>query len=223
MMRTRFVALAGAVAILALAGMAAAEVVGKTTGPLIGKTARLAECSLGDLVADAVRAQAGAEVALVPASQLRQRDLPAGDLTADALTDSLVSPDEQVAIVSMDGKTLRSAIEFALTMAPDKPNPAFLQVSGISVTFRSDRPQNQRVGEVQVGASPLVAERQYRVAMPASLAKGALGYFRLFDGLERKQTGGTLGAALVDYVAKQRTVTPQSGRLSDLAPPAQKQ
>jgi len=214
--------LTGAVAILALAGIAAAEVVGKTTGPLVGKSVRLAECSLGDLVADAVRAgTVGAEVALVPASQLRQKDLPAGDLTKDALTDALMSPDEQIALTEMDGAKLQSALEFGLVMLPNKPNPALLQVSGIAVTFRSDAPQNQRVLGVQVGSSPLLPERKYRVAMPMSLAKGALGYFRLFDGLKVQQTDKSMAKALVDYV-RGKTITPQSGRLRDLAPPADK-
>jgi 2',3'-cyclic-nucleotide 2'-phosphodiesterase (5'-nucleotidase family) len=221
MTKIRLLVLTGAAAILAVAGVAAAEVVGKTTGPLVGKSARLAECSLGDLVADAVRASAGAEVALVPASQLRQKDLPAGDLTKDALTDALMSPDEQIALTEMDGAKLQSALEFGLAMLPNKPNPALLQVSGIAVTFRSDAPQNQRVLGVQVGSSPLVPERTYRVAMPASLAKGALGYFRLFDGLEVQKTGPTIAEALVGYT-RGKTITPQSGRLRDLAPPAQK-
>jgi len=221
MTKIRLLVLTGAAAILAVAGVAAAEVVGKTTGPLVGKSARLAECSLGDLVADAVRASAGAEVALVPASQLRQKDLPAGDLTKDALTDALMSPDEQIALTEMDGAKLQSALEFGLAMLPNKPNPALLQVSGIAVTFRSDAPQNQRVLGVQVGSSPLVPERKYRVAMPTSLAKGALGYFRLFDGLEVQQTESSMAEALVDYV-RGKTITPQSGRLRDLAPPALK-
>jgi len=221
MTKIRLLVLTGAAAILAVAGVAAAEVVGKTTGPLVGKSARLAECSLGDLVADAVRASAGAEVALVPASQLRQKDLPAGDLTKDALTDALMSPDEQIALTEMDGAKLQSALEFGLAMLPNKPNPALLQVSGIAVTFRSDAPQNQRVLGVQVGSSPLVPERKYRVAMPTSLAKGALGYFRLFDGLEVQKTGPTIAEALVGYT-RGKTITPQSGRLRDLAPPALK-
>ena len=221
MTKIRLLVLTGAAAILAVAGVAAAEVVGKTTGPLVGKSARLAECSLGDLVADAVRASAGAEVALVPASQLRQKDLPAGDLTKDALTDALMSPDEQIALTEMDGAKLQSALEFGLAMLPNKPNPALLQVSGIAVTFRSDAPQNQRVLGVQVGNAPLLPERTYRVAMPMSLAKGALGYFRLFDGLEVQQTESSMAEALVDYV-RGKTITPQSGRLRDLAPPALK-
>jgi 5'-nucleotidase len=201
--------------------LADAEVVGKTTGPLDATKAREAESSLGNLVADAARASLKAEIALVPASQLRDVTLPAGDLTREALSNALLYPDEKTVLVEVTGAQVRAALERGLSMLPGKPNAAFLQVSGLTVTFRSDEPEGQRVVGVQVGGSALVAERNYKAAMPSSLAKGALGYFRVFDGLKPTQTGAAISDAVVDLV-RGKTISPQSGRLRDLAPPPEK-
>jgi hypothetical protein len=71
-----------------------------------------------------------------------------------------------------------------------------------------------------VGSAPLLPDRIYKVAMPLSLANGALGYFRVFDGIKPTKTGPAIGDALGAYVAATKTIAPQSGRLRDLAPAA---
>ncbi len=99
-----------------------------------------------------------------------------------------------------------------------KPSTAFLQVSGMRVTFRSEAPPGQRLAEVRVGREVLSPGKVYRVAMPASLAKGALGYFRIFDGLKVKQTGPALADALCDYIRAEGTISPSAEpRLKDLS------
>ncbi len=67
---------------------------------------------------------------------------------------------------------------------------------------------------------PIFADRYLIWAMPAALAKGALGYFRIFNGLQPKKTGPAIGEAVVEYVLAARTVAPQGGRIRDLSRPA---
>jgi len=201
--------------------LAWAEVVGTATAPLDGTKARASECSLGDLVADAVRAGVDAELALVQASQFRLEAIPAGALTRQALTEALLYPDEQIVLVEVPGDKLLAALERSLSMLPN-PSTAFLQVSGITVTFRSQNRLEERVTEVKVGGDQLSPTRTYQVGMPASLAKGALGYFRIFNGLEPKRTGPALGEAVCEYVRAKRAISPPpSPRLRDLTPPKQ--
>lgn len=222
MARTRCWTMTGAALILVLSAcLAAAEVVGKAAGPLDASKAREAESSLANLVADAARASLKAEIALVPASQLRDVTLPAGDLTRETLSNALLYSDEKIVLVEVTGAQIRAALERGLSMLPGKPNAAFLQVSGLAITFRSDAPEGQRLLGVQVGGSALLPERKYKAAMPYSLAKGALGYFRVFDGLKPTETGPAIADAVVDHV-RGKTISPQSGRLRDLAPPAGK-
>ncbi len=188
------------------------EVLGTATAPLDSSRARERECSLGDLAADAARASVGAQVALVQASLLRPQTLPAGDLTREALTGALLYPEEQIVLVEISGQQIRSALERGVSMLP-KPSTGFLQVAGVSVVFRPDLKAGQRVTQVKVGDTAISPDKAYRVAMPASLAKGGLGYYRIFDGLKPKQMGPKLGNAVCDYVRAARKITPATGRL----------
>jgi 2',3'-cyclic-nucleotide 2'-phosphodiesterase (5'-nucleotidase family) len=210
------------------AGAACAEVLGSSAVPLSAEEVREAECPLGDLAADAARSamqidaarsSTQADLALVQASQFRQTVIPDGNLTREALTGALLYPDEEIVLVRISGEQLQSALERGLSMLP-KPSTAFLQVSGITVTFRSDWAAGQRVTEVRVGPEVLSPGKTYRVAMPASLAKGALGYFRIFKGLKAEATGPALGDALCSFVSAQQVVPPVTEpRLRDLSKP----
>jgi len=201
------------------AGAACAEVLGSSAVPLSAEKVREAECPLGDLAADAARSAMQADLALVQASQFRPAVIPAGNLTREALTGALLYPDEEIVLVRISGEQLQSALERGLSMLP-KPSTAFLQVSGIAVTFRSDAAAGQRVDEIRVGPDALSPGKAYRVAMPASLAKGALGYFRIFRGLKPEATGPALGDALCSFVSAQQAVPPVTEpRLRDLSKP----
>lgn len=212
-----------ALAAVALAGASAvlAAVVGETTAPLDGRPVRKAECSLGDLVADSARAAVKADVALIQAGLLREELLPAGPLTDEQLKAVLLYPEEQVVLVELPGRKLQAALERGLSALP-QPSAAFLQVSGVRVTFRSQAPAGNRIETVLVGEKPLVPDQSYRAAVSASLAKGALGYFRVFNGLKPKEVGPPLHQALGAYVRANSPLRPGPGdRLRDLsAPPA---
>jgi 5'-nucleotidase len=156
-----------------------------------------------------------AEAALVQASQLRPVEIPKGDLTREVVLGALLYPDENVVLVELSGKQVRDALERGLSMLPN-PNTGFLQVSGLHVTYKSEDPPGQRVVEVKLSGAALSPTKMYKVAMPASLAKGALGYFRVFGDLQPKQ-GPQLGQAVADFVLAMRTISPQTGRLRDLS------
>lgn len=208
------------------AGAAWGEVTKTSTEPLSAEKAREAECSLGNLVADAARwamSDMQADLALVQASQLRRTVIPADDVTCHALAGALLYPDEQVVLVRISAKQLEEALERSLSMLP-KPSTAFLQVSGITVTFSSDAKAGDRLRQVKVGPQALSEGKTYRVAMPASLAKGALGYFRIFKELTVEATGDdALGDALCDYVsATKQVISPsKERRLRDLSVPSE--
>ncbi len=196
------------------------EVVGKTTAALDAVQVKTGETTLGDLVADAMRDAGKAEAALAPAGSVRPETLPAGDLTRERLAGVLVFPEEQVVVIELKGSEITQALERSLAFLP-KPSTSLLQVSGMTVAFRSAAAAGQRVAEVTVGGAPLAPARTYRVAMPLSLAKGAMGYYRIFGVREVKLFGPTLKDAVASYVQATGTITPVSGRrLRDLSQPA---
>jgi len=220
-MKRRFVT---TLAILGLLSMIAlAQSVTTSRVALDSRSAGSQESTLADVVADAMRAAAKTEVALLNASQLRPTLLPAGPVESAAIVGALVYPDEHVVVAEITGAKLAAALERGVAIAP-KPNKGFLQVSGISYQYDSRRTGNRLVSVI-VGTKPLDPARKYTVAMPASLAQGALGYFKVFNGLKAKDTGRSLQQVVADYLKANPEITlkPAEGepafRIKDLAPP----
>jgi len=178
---------------------------------------QLGESTLGNLVADAVRRAGGADLALVTAVSLSDNAaVPAA--TPDAAHAALRYPGDLVLVVELTGAQIRDALEFGLSQLP-RPHKGLLQVSGITVVYDSSKPINQRVASVTVGRAALVAEQKYQVAMPSSLARGALGYFRVWSQPAARDAGVTMADALLNYLRAGAPAARRDGRLRDTASP----
>ncbi len=220
-MRNRLVT--SCLSILALASIAAAATVLTTSSSsLEGKNVAKAETTLGNLVADAVRAEAQGDLALVNASQIRAVDLPAGAITDEAISGTLAYQDEKIALVTLKGSKITACLERGLSMTPE-PNKGFLQVSGMFVKFDSRRKAGERVLQVNLGGKALEPDKEYKAAMPLSLAKGAGGYFTILNGATVKPIDTTLLATVKSYLITKGTASAKadSPRLQDIVPSAQ--
>jgi len=150
--------------------------------------------------ADLIREEANTPLAFLPAGLLKQPD-PGGDLAS-----MILYPTNEIVVVRLSGAEIREAFERSLANYPT-PSNAFLQISGATVVFSSSA-SRERVLEVKIGDSPLEASRQYEVTMPESLARGALGYFKIWDKSKIvRNTGKTL-----DEVLKGKTDAVRSPR-----------
>ncbi len=177
---------------------------------------QLGESALGNLVADAVRRAGGADIALVTAVSLNDNAAtPAAN--PDSARAALRYPGDLVVVVELTGAQVRDALEFGLSQLP-RPHKGLLQVSGIAVVYDSTKPVNQRVASVTVGRAPLAAEQKYQVGMPSSLARGALGYFRIWSQPAARDTGLVMSDALLAHL-KAGGVARRDGRLRDTASP----
>lgn len=170
---------------------------------LSSKGSASAESSLGSYVADAVRLAAKADVAVVPSSLLRDVDIPADKLTAQAVQDALMDSGQNIAVLVITGAQLRDAIERSVGLYP-RPNAGFLQVSGITFRFEPSAKQGERLGEITINRRPVSPDQSLRVAMPASLASGALGYFRVWGDVKpTDEKPGTIGKAIESFLASE--------------------
>jgi len=206
-------------AVLALSAVGTYAASCKVTIPLDGRTARMGESTLGDFVADAARAALDADVALIQAGQLRGDILPVGELDEECMQMALLYPGEPLMLTQIPGSKVLEALERGLSALP-QPNPGFLQISGMTVIYRPSDAAGRRVVSVTVGAEPLNPTRTYSVAMPSSLAKGAMGYSRVFQNLKPKpgSASPSLSEAAAQYVRTHRTVSITPGqRLQDLS------
>lgn len=139
------------------------------------------ETSIGSLVADAFRSQMRAEVGFVAAGDLKASDaaLAAGKVKPEEVAAYLAYPNDKLAVLSLDGKTIRAALERSVSSYP-RPGLSFLQVSGLTYAFDPKKPSGQRVDNISIGNAPISADKKYTVAVMKSLADGALGYWKIW-------------------------------------------
>ncbi|HEY3397425.1 MAG TPA: 5'-nucleotidase [Armatimonadota bacterium] len=157
------------------------------------------ETSFGDLAADALCASANTTVALVPAVSFKPGTIPAPGASLAQFSSLLQTPDESWAVSSLTGAQLRRALERSLSRAP-LPNTAFLQVSGLTLTYNAAQPRDQRIVALTGAQGPIEPDQTYEVVMPLFLAQGGSGYFQIFDkeSIVRRGTQG-LGAAIAQF------------------------
>lgn len=147
---------------------------------------------LAQAAADVLAERAGVEIAFLPAGILKAE--PAGrDLAA-----IIQFPSDEIVVVRLKGKDIIDGLERSVANLPDA-NSAFLQVSGLSIVYSPTGAPGSRISEVKAGETLIQLQKDYEVAMPNSLARGALGYFKIWDKSKIvRSTEVTLGDALKD-------------------------
>ena len=168
-------------------------------------------------IVEAMRSATGAEMALLGAAFFNESaSAPTTGFTADDLIKSLAHPDDEVVVLSLRGTQILQALERALELYPQKNN-AFLQLAGAEVRFDPKAEPGKRILSVILAGAKLEPERVYKVATTAPMARGALGYFRIWsrDQITRS-TGRTVAEVVKDYIQWQRSLLSQPAwRASD--------
>ena len=157
-----------------------AEVVAHSERTLTGDrlVVRRQESELGNLCADAIRWQTGAEIAVVNGGSLRT-DLPKGNVTiGDCL--AIFPFGNTVRLAEVQGKTIRQMMEHSVYGYPASFG-GFLDFSGMTVDFDPTMPVGQRIRAIKVNGVPLDEERIYTLAANDFLFAGGDEYTMLKD------------------------------------------
>jgi 2',3'-cyclic-nucleotide 2'-phosphodiesterase (5'-nucleotidase family) len=192
-------------------------VVGSTSTPLDATDARLVqETALGNLIADALRADVGADVGLANAGGARgSRIYPAGPLTRRTLL-SIHPFGNVVCKIAVSGRVLLDALNSGVSKLPAGAGQ-FPQLSGVTMKVDVRGPPGNRVSDVRVNAEPLDPDKTYTVALPDYVQKGGDNY-SMFIGqkvLVDAQSGDLLVTALEKYIAAKHDVAPSiEGRIT---------
>ena len=192
--------------------------VGKTSVELDSRraTVRTVESNIGDLIADAMRAGVGADVALTNGGGIR------GDRTYDAGT-TLTRKDilselpfgNVTVLMELSGANLLAALENGVSEVENKAG-RFPQISGMTLVYDPAAPKGSRVTEVKINGRPLDKAATYRVATNDFIASGGDGYAALKSGkVLVDASGATLMATTVmNYIGALGNVAPKTeGRI----------
>lgn len=193
-------------------------VIGTTRAPLDGVSQRLrtSETNLGNLVADAVRANAGADIAIVNSGGIRgDRIYAAGPLLRRDLVE--MHPFGNIVCkLAVTGRVILDALNFGVSRLPAATGQ-FPQVSGLAVQLNLTGPPERRVQNVRLDGRPLDPAATYTLAIPDYLLNGGDGYtmFGSHQVLVGPESGDSIATALEAYVAGRGEINPTiEGRIT---------
>ncbi|MFN7223649.1 MAG: bifunctional metallophosphatase/5'-nucleotidase [Paracoccaceae bacterium] len=177
------------------------------------------ESTMGNLIADAIRVQTGADIALMNGGGIR------GDRTYDAgakLTRRDILQELPFGNVTMltelPGSQVLLALENAVSQV-EKGAGRFAQISGGTFKVDPSAEPGKRVSEVMVGGAPLEADKLYKVAVNDYILGGGDGFAALGGGkvLTNAGAGNLMANDVMAYVEKLGTVKPAvEGRITFL-------
>jgi 2',3'-cyclic-nucleotide 2'-phosphodiesterase (5'-nucleotidase family) len=166
----------------------------------IGRNARTltrgrgGESTLGDVVADAMRAEAKADAAFTNSGGLRA-DLPAGAITRGSVYE-VIPFDNTLVIVKLTGAGVRAMLEDGLA------HGRVSQQSGLRYRFDLSRPEGRRLLSVTLAdSSALDDAKTYTVAVNNFMAAGGDNYDTLARAKEQTDTGVLVRDALERHLA----------------------
>ena len=177
--------------------------VGMLSAALGNEECRVAECALGDMIADVMlRGAPGAQVALMNGGGIRT-GLHAGAVTyGDVL--GVMPFGNTLATLELTGADLRAALEHGISRIGQG---GFAQVAGVREAYDMGRPEGDRLVSVEIrnpgGAwAPLDPARSYRVVTNDFMRHGGDGYDVLRDkARDAYDTGPILADLFADAVS----------------------
>ncbi|MDL1899341.1 multifunctional 2',3'-cyclic-nucleotide 2'-phosphodiesterase/5'-nucleotidase/3'-nucleotidase [Anaerolineae bacterium CFX9] len=202
-------------------------VIGQTSVFLVGDRAacRAMECTLGNLITDAMREATGAQIAITNGGGIRASipntptpedvalpspiDVTLGDVLTVLPFGNLVST------FSLSGADVIAALEHGLSaLGTDAGTGRFPQVSGLRFTFDITQPVGSRIVSVEVEGedgsfSPIDPEAIYYVASNDFMRNGGDGYTMFEENaINPYDFGSPLDQVLADYIRDHSPVAP---------------
>jgi len=188
------------------------EIVGKSLVDLDGERehVRTGETNLGNLIADAMLFETGADVALTNGGGIRA-SIPAGDITKGQVI-TVLPFGNYIRTKDITGAELLAALEHGVSAWPE-PLGGFPHVAGLTFKIDPGKPAGERVYDARVGGKPLDLEATYSLATNDFLAAGGDQYTMF---MEQPVTGdfSSLEETVIRYLQTKGEVSPgKEGRI----------
>jgi 5'-nucleotidase/UDP-sugar diphosphatase len=192
--------------------------IGVTETPLDSRraTVRGGEAAMGNLVADALKASVGADVAITNGGGLRaDKQYEAGQkLTRRNILAEMPFGNTTV-LLEVTGAQIKAALENGVSQVRELGG-RFPQVSGITAEVDVKEPVGSRVKAVKINGQPLDPAKTYKLATNDFMARGGDGYrvFTEAKSLVDVSASQLMASQVIDYVAKAGKVAPKvEGRI----------
>jgi len=192
------------------------EVVGTTTVVLDGirDNVRSKETNLGNLIADAMLAKTGAEIAFMNGGGIRS-SINIGEITLGEVI-TVLPFGNYVETRKYSGSIIKSALEHSVEFLPATAG-SFLQVGGITFDVDISEAKGSRVSNIMVSNEPIDMTREYTVALNNFLGAGGDNYSMLV-GSPILVEYPALDEILVEYIRLHSPVAPAvEGRINILS------
>lgn len=170
---------------------------------------RSQEAAIGNLVADAMRASTGADIAITNGGGIRaNRRYPAGIVLTRRDVLSELPFGNTTVLVEITGAQVKKLLESGVSQIAN-PSGRFPQVSGLRFTVDRAAPAGGRVSAIEAAGAPLDPARTYKVGSNNFMLAGGDGYGGLADGqtLIGATDGKLVANEVMAYVGAQGTVT----------------
>jgi 5'-nucleotidase/UDP-sugar diphosphatase len=195
--------------------------VGEAAVFLVGDRAvcRVEECNLGNLIADAMRENTGADIVLQNGGGIRA-DIPDGPVTLGQVL-TVLPFGNLISTMSLAGADVWDALENGVSQVEEGAG-RFPQVSGLRFSWDGSKEPGSRIVSVDVlnaetgEYEPLDLEKVYFVATNDFMRNGGDGYSMLAENaMNPYDFGSPLDAVVADYIAANSPVAPEvEGRIT---------
>lgn len=179
------------------------RVVAKTDVLLNGERdpgVRTQETNLGDLVADALKAAAGSDIAVTNGGGIRA-SVDIGDITYGELN-AVLPFGNLVTKIEVTGKQIVEALEFGAQSCPTAAG-GFLQVAGLEFEIHTyvEYGKGERIQNVKVNGAPIDLNKTYTLATNDFMAAGGDGY-EMFGSCVKLGEFGAMDEALINFIVE---------------------
>lgn len=184
------------------------------------KTCRIEECLIGNLIADAIRAETGADVVLQNGGGIRA-DIDEGEVTVGEVL-TVLPFGNTISTLKLSGADIVASLEGGVSRVGGKSGSGrFPQVSGMRYKYDVSKEAGSRIVSVDImnadgGFDALDDAKMYTVATNNFMRTGGDGYTLFNDNaVDPYDYGRPLEEALIDYMIANNPVAVElDGRIS---------
>ena len=179
-------------------------------------TVRTQEAAIGDLIADSMRAETNADIAITNGGGIRGgRIYPPGTTITRRDMMAELPFRNTIALLEISGRAIRAGLENGFSALP-RAAGRFPQVSGLNIVVDASRPVGQRLVSVLADGKPLEDAKIYRLATNDFMARGGDGYeaFNNVTEIIAPHDGPLMINELIKYLEKIKSIrTVVDGRI----------